>query len=228
MGKKGFFCFFILIATAALCCFGLTGCSKSELDKYSSKVSELREYLYAGENDDYKVTAISGVREEPYELNGISCAKRNFTVITVTPKSFAPNKTYKYTATVNGATYQGDLMPHPFAQSLSVDIPTVASSGFELTVSCDGDRTLKLENAIKGDNIGAQKAFGIALNKLKAELKKFKVKGKLNAEIYVRIMENPIDGSGGNFWYVSFVSEDRSTVAVLLRAETGEVAAIRV
>ena len=94
MGKKRLL---FGLAVVVLCCFCLVGCGKSELDKYSSKISELREYLYSAANDDYRVTAISGVREDPYELNGLSCTKREFTVITVTPKTFAPNKTYKYT-----------------------------------------------------------------------------------------------------------------------------------
>ena len=63
---------------------------------------------------------------------------------------------------------------------------------------------------------------------MKNEIKRFKHKGKLDCEIYVRLMENPIDGSGGYFWYVAFVGEDKNTVAVLLRGDTGAVGAVRV
>ena len=119
-------------------------------------------------------------------------------------------------------------MPHPFAQSLSVDIPATATGDFTVTVFGGGEQTFELKNSVQGEIISAEKAFDIALDKLKNELKKFRSKGKLHAEIYVRLMENPIDGNGGYFWYVSFVGEDKVTVAVLLRGDTGAVAATRI
>ena len=84
-----------------------------------------------------------------------------------------------------------------------------------------------MQSVVTGDNIGAEKALTIALDKLKNELKRFRSKGKLHAEIYVRLMENPIDGNGGYFWYVAFVGADKDTVAVLLKSDTGAVSATR-
>lgn len=218
------------IISAILMCavLGMSGCGKTQLSKYGENISELREHLFAAESAEYKITAISGVREDPYELNGVSGAKRDFTVITVTPAVFAPDKTYRYTATIGDSTFEGSLMPHPFAQSLSVDIPMAATEDFSVTVGCGEEQTFELKNSVPGDLISAEKAFGIALEKLKNEIKRFKTKNKLNAEIYVRLMENPIDGNGGYFWYVSFVGEDKTTVAVLLKGETGEVSAVRI
>lgn len=219
--------FFVLIVGAALCA-ALCGCGNSNLHKYENNISELREYLFAAENADYKITAISGVRENPYVLDGVSQQKQDFTVITVTPTVFAPEKTYRYRMTVGDATYEGDLLPHPFAQSLSVDVPVATTSEFALTVSDGAEQNFAMQSAVSGELIGAEKAFTIALDKLKNEIKRFRNKGKLNAEIYVRLLENPIDGSGGYYWYVAFVGEEKETVAILLRGDTGAVSAIRV
>ena len=213
----------LLVALGAFC-----GCASSQLEKNMDNVSELREHLFAAESADYKLTAISGIREEPYELDGVSSSKRDFTVLTVTPVVFSADKTYRYKTEINGTTYEGDLLPHPFAQSLSADIPATATSDFAVTIICGGEQSFELKNLVQGELIGAEKAFDIALDKLKNELKKFRSKGKLHAEIYVRLMENPIDGNGGYFWYVSFVGEDKVTVAVLLRGDTGAVAATRI
>ncbi len=215
----------VMLLTVTLLLFG---CGKSNLEKYEASISELREYLFAAENTDYKITAISGVRENPYEMNGICAARQDFTVITVTPASFAPDATYRYRTEIDGAVYEGDLLPHPFAQSLSVDIPAACKSDFTLTVTCGSEQTFAMQSAVTGDLISAEKAFTIALEKLKGELKRFRVKNKLQAEIYVRLMENPIDGSGGYFWYVAFVGEEKEIVAVLLRGDTGAVSALRV
>lgn len=215
------------LLTALLCWQLLCGCASSQLRAYANNISELRDHLFAAESADYAVTAISGRREDPYETDGVSKSKRDFTVITVTPAHFSPATAYRYRAEIGGTTYEGDLLPHPFAQSLSADVPAAAKENFSVCIFADGEQTLELESAPVGDNIGAEKALTIALEKLKGELKRFRSKGKLHAEIYVRLMENPIDGNGGYFWYVSFVGEEKDTVAILLKSDTGAVSATR-
>lgn len=205
-----------------------TGCGEGNLEKYADRISELRENLFAAENAEYKVTAISGRREDPYELDGVSRGKCDFTVVTVTPVSFSAAEHYRYRAEIDGNAYEGDLLPHPFAQSLSVDIPAAARGSFTLTVTGASEQTFEMKNIVTGELISAEKALTIALDKMKNELKKFGSRRKPDCEIYVRLMENPIDGSGGFFWYVAFVGKDKATVAVLLRGDTGAVGAVRV
>ncbi len=224
-GKR--LCLFLAIAALLICYGAVSACGGSNLHKYADSISELREHLFAAETADYKITAISGTREDPYVLDGASNGKRDFTVLTVTPAAFAADKTYRYRAEINGTVYEGDLFPHPFAPSLSVDIPAAATQSFSVTVSDGAEQDLTLQSVVTGDNIGAEKALTIALDKLKNELKRFRSKGKLHAEIYVRLMENPIDGNGGYFWYVAFVGADKDTVAVLLKSDTGAVSATR-
>lgn len=218
----------LVFAVVAFCCALVCGCGESKLSKYDDNISELRERIFAAEDTDYKITAISGRREDPYEMNGVSGQKRDFTVITVTPTTFSPDKNYRYRAEIGESAYEGDLLPHPFARSLSADIPCEASGEFSLTITCGADSSFCVKPAETGELITCEKAFSIALDKLDSELKRFRSKGKLNAEIYVRLVENPIDGSGGYFWYVAFVGEGKETVAVLLKGDTGAVSALRV
>lgn len=218
----------VVFAALLLVWQSFCGCSGSNLDKYAESISELREHLFAAESAEYKITAISGIREDPYALDGESKDKREFTVLTVTPAHFAADSTYRYRVQIGEQTFEGDLMPHPFARSLSADIPVAAKEAFSVCVACNGEQTLELADAPVGDNIGAEKALTIALDKLKNELKRFRSKGKLHAEIYVRLMENPIDGNGGYFWYVAFVGENKDTVAILLKSDTGAVSATRI
>lgn len=225
-GKKLRIC--VVFAALLLVVQAVCGCGGSNLNKYAENISELRDRLFAAESAEYKVSAISGTREDPYVLDGESKSKRAFTVLTVTPAHFASDKTYRYRVQIGEQSFEGDLMPHPFAKSLSVDIPAAAKDAFSVCIICDGEQTLELANAPVGDNIGAEKALAIALDKLKNELKRFRSKGKLHAEIYVRLMENPIDGNGGYFWYVAFVGKNKETVAILLKSDTGAVSATRI
>ena len=207
--------------------FTCTACAKGNIEKYSGSIAELRERLYAADGDGFKVRAIAGVRENPYEIDGVVGEKREFTVITVTPEVYRPDISYRYRVTLGEQSFEGDMLPHPFAQSVSADIPAAAREDFTFTLIGDGERSFEMVDPVAGGVISSEKAFTIALSKLKPELKRFREKGKLKAEIYVRLVENPIDGSGGYYWYVSFVGSGRDTVAVLLRGETGEVGAIR-
>ncbi len=229
MTEKKSFCVKLCVLLASVLFVAmLSGCGNSNLEKYADDISELRENLFAAENADYKITAISGKREDPYEMDGVSAGKRDFTVITVTPAVFSAAKSYRYRTEIGGTVYEGDLLPHPFAQSLSVDIPATVQSDFTLTVFDGGEHAFEMKSAVTGEIISAEKAFTIALDKLKNELKRFRGKGSPDPEIYIRLVENPIDGSGGYFWYVAFVGENKNTVAVLLRADTGAVSAVRV
>ncbi len=218
----------LLLAAAVLSYILFCGCGSS-LEKYDYGISEIRDNLFAAENADYKITAVSGKREDPYIFDGVSNDKRDFTVITVTPESFASDLSYRYKAEIDGAVYEGDLLPHPFNASLSVDIPVAAKANFTLSVIAgSGEQTFEMKNSVDGELISAEKAFKIALGKMKDDIKQFRERGKFNCEIYVRLMPNPIDGSGGYFWYVAFMSADKRTVAVLLRGDTGAVAAVKV
>lgn len=216
---------FILCSISVLCLFSC----KDSVKKYNANISELRTNMYAAENESMKASAITGRRENPYLLDGQSNEKLDFTVITVTPTSYVASNKYTYSVTLDGKEYKGEFLPHPFAPSLSTDIPlkTVANE-IDIIVDCSGTaQTLKLISKISADTISADKALTIALNKLKPQLKEFQVSGKLNAEIYVRLTDNPIDATGGYFWYVAFINETQTTYAVLLNSTTGEVAAIK-
>lgn len=213
---------FILVACLLLC-----GCGGGNLKKYEANISEIREHLFAAASAEYTVSAVAGVREDPYETDGKSGAKRAFTVVTVIPASYPAGQTLRYRAASGEQSFEGDLLPHPFAPQFSVDLPFTATDAFSFTVIGKEESTFTLERVVTGDAIGAEKALTIALDKLKKDLSRFKSKGKLHAEIYVRLIENTTSGVGGYFWYVAFANTADS-IAVLLYADTGAVAATRV
>ena len=75
--------------------------------------------------------------------------------------------------------------------------------------------------------IGAEEALEIAEIRLKDRIKEHTSGGTLNAEIYIRFLENPISSEGGYYWYVAFVPDKYEVYAVLIDPITREIAAVR-
>ncbi len=195
------------------------GC-KSQLDKNMQNVSEYRDTLYLASGNNFSVQVISGIKETPYEINGISEDKRNFTVITVTPKDFISGGTYRYKLSYSNRDIEGELIQHPFAESFSVDVGEKVSGDITLEVSGEGaSENFELKNVIPANKISTDKAYDIAIKKLKVIPKK--------GESYLRIVSNPIDDEGGYFYYVAFADGNGNIKAVLLDILDGSVRAIR-
>lgn len=209
-------------ATALAVMFFACAC-KSTVQKYDAKISELRSGVYAAESAQAKITAITGRRETPYILNGVSEAKEAYTVVTMVPAAFISGATYKYKLTCGDKTYEGEMMQHPFAESFSADIKEAVDGVLSLSVVGEGiDLALTLESVVPPSSVSADKALEVALSRLKKSLK-----DKSDYEIYLRLTLNPVDDSGGYYWYVSFVDVDSEVCAVLIDSVTCEIRAIR-
>jgi len=76
--------------------------------------------------------------------------------------------------------------------------------------------------SVKKDGfISANKAFDIALDRLKSTIKQLE-----KYEIYIRFTKNPVNEEDGYFWYVAFV-DGENTYAVLINPETAEIVACK-
>ena len=224
---KRFFSF-LSIGLVFLLCFSLVGC-KTEMEKRESNISELRSAVYVGGNDTMTVTAITGKREEPYVIDGHCSGVRDFTVIKIEPKQFDAGRVYSYAADLDGTQYTGQFVRHPFGKSFSADIEAVCTqSSITVTVSTDGaEEEFVLNSVVTEDMISAEKALEIASARLKKEIASLTSGGELCAEIYVRLMANPIDNSGEYMWYIAYVGEGQTTYAALINPRTMEIVAVR-
>ena len=95
-------------------------------------------------------------------------------------------------------------------------------------MTCDGyAENFELMSVRTEEMIDAAAALEIAEIRLKDRIKEHTVSGELNAEIYIRFLENPISSEGGYYWYVAFVPEKYEVYAVLIDPLTREIAAVR-
>ncbi|MDR2201632.1 MAG: hypothetical protein LBP26_02545 [Clostridiales bacterium] len=212
---------------AAAVFLSVAGC-KTELEKNESNISELRTNVYAGGDAAMRVTAITGRRENPYVLDGHCGQTRDFTVITIEPTEFDYDKIYSYKLTVGDTEYTGELARHPFGRTFSADIEAKAD-GDTLTCSVTdngAESQFVLTSVRTPEMIDENKAIEIAAARLKKPIASLTGGGRLNAEIYIRLMANPIDNSGGYYWYVAYVNES-AIYAVLIEPVSMEILAVR-
>lgn len=212
--KRSIFVVMSLILSAVM----LTACSGG-LSR-NKNVSEYRDNIFVGSSEHFTVEAMTGFREAPFEIDGISGDKCDFCLVTVKPKDFDPTAEYTYKLTYDGSEYEGEFVKHPFESTYSFEIP-VRIEGDGISVEISGE-TAELTSVKTELYITPEKAFEIAKKRL-SDSEVYRGKN----EIYVRLISNPVNASGGYFWYVAFVSEEKETAAVLIEPETMEIVAVR-
>lgn len=217
----------LIVCIFAFAAMLLCGCD-SLLEKRSAIISELRDVVMCASGKAWNVELISGTREEPFDIDGISGEKTNFTVVTLTPES-DENAEYSYELRYGESVYRGEFSQHPFKNTFSFEIPLRVEGSAALAVmSSTGEaETFALCEVCGEDEISATVALEIAEIRLKDSIRSFSVGGKPNCEIFLRYIKNPINGDGGYYWYVAFVPERYVVYAVLIDPVTKEVVAVR-
>lgn len=214
----------LLICSVAAAVVLFSGCGGSNLDKYRGSISDYRFAALRVADDRYTLDVISGVRETPYVLDGVSATdKTDYTVFTLKPRGdYASGaETVSLVATIGGTRYDLLLAAHPFKGTFSAEVGAALgeSECAELAMSLNGEDVAA--TACAPDAISGEYALTIALDAAADSLK-----GRKEYEIYLRLTENTITAAGGWYWYASFADADES-VSVLMNASDGEIAAFR-
>jgi hypothetical protein len=200
--KKRIIIVLSIVITAAVL---FSACSKTIANDAS--LSELRDNIFVGENDTYKVNIVSGIRENPFEIDGVSQKdKVYFTIITVTPKEKNPIAEYSFSTTISDTEYNGKLNKHPFNDTYSIEINTEPkASSIDVSITLGEESSIVTASSVKTEDfITADKAFEIAKKALSQKIKD----KKADYEIFIRLIENPNNPENGYFWYVAFIYQD--------------------
>lgn len=210
-----------------LCCFFLFGCAKP-IEKREPNISELRDEVMVAQSDRMKITLMSGVRENPFVIDGAAGEKQPFTVVTVTPSGFNDGASFNYELYIGDVKYGGKFSKHPFKNTWSFELAERVGGTAAITVTSDGyAENFELKSVKTEEMIGADYALEIAEIRLKNRIKEMTDGGNLNAELYIRFLENPISSDGGYYWYVAFVPDKYVVYAVLIDPVTKEIVAVR-
>ena len=233
MKKIKRFRFFVITAVLAgllaASIVGVTGCGGgTSMERLGHLISELRENVFVGESDNFSVNIITGLREDPFLMDGNAAIARDFTLITLTPKNVTDGN-YAFEVNIGGTQFKGEFIAHPFAQTFSAELDIRANvSEIALTVTGnDGNEPIMATSVVTDPMISVEQALEVAENKLRNSLEVFKTGGVLQAEIFIRLIANPIDQSGGYHWYVAFIGQNQTIFAALICSISMQVLAVR-
>lgn len=202
---------FVILSLTALCAALLCGCSKGDM----KNVSERRSAFFTAEDEALTVTAVSGVREMPYTVDGVAGQLKPYTLITLIPKTFDVDAVYTYSAVTANGSYGGTFTVHPFAASFSAEFDAETSSGFSVTVTCCvQSKEYALSSLVTEDMLTFEKAIDVAQTELRPS-------GEY--EIRARLIRNPL--GEGLCWHVAYYSADGDMKGVLLDPVSAKVLA---
>lgn len=181
----------------------LSGCEKERKD-----ISELRTDYYCANDDNYTLTAVSGVREEEYVADGVVGELREYTLFTVVPEVFDVDAIITYTVVIDNSSFGGNMIVHPFAGSFSAEIDKRVVGGELFVKLAVGGQAYEytLHSQVGEKMISAYDALELAESRLA-------VTGEY--EVRVKLIKNPIDGDG-LCWHVEFIFDKDNDCGILI------------
>lgn len=216
----------VAVFLAAVLCIGFAGCADSEDKAIENAISEIRTDSYRGKGEIFSVTLSTGKREQPYAADGVSNDLVEFAVLTVTPKNSMGGE-FSYSFSVNGKDYSGVFSETPYGISYAVDLKETLPSVREITVNINADTAseqIVLTNVLTENSISAEDALEKAKTEFADVLDGLISNGKLNAEIYIKLLNDRSNHDSKYYWYVAIVNKE-AYYAVVINPETGEIVA---
>ncbi|HCH73875.1 MAG TPA: hypothetical protein DEV87_01670 [Clostridiales bacterium] len=212
--------FFTVISSLIIAFAALTGASCGKPDPFINSVTELRQNVYEGVSDNYKLKAAYGYEdneknERVYRLTFLLCDKTSSA------------GTYTLTFNSGELSFTEDFKYSPVTGTLktSVAIENFTDNEFNVTVSTGGAaETVTLKSLVTGGAMDYKTALTY-LKKSQPELialyndENGDFSGKVTARILVK-NEKP-------YWYVGLKNESGALKALLVDGLTGEVLAVR-
>lgn len=214
--------YFLPLFAMVLILFGVSGCNQG-VSLLKNQVSDIRYDYYEGETANWYFSFSSGLREEPYVLDGFSKSKVEFGIITISPKKGTVYKGLSYTVNIDGVEYSGDFERSPFNETFAGDIEKRAASGAEIfvTISDGGSTEIANLTCVTADfAIDSNDALELALAEAESELEVFCKKGSV--EVYVKIVADISHTLADKFWIVLFLSESGEEISIIINPMTGK------
>lgn len=200
----------VIAAVAAM--FNFVGCGKAEGDK---NVSQIRYDILSAETDNYVITAYAESREVPLKADGISGERSNEIIVKICSLS-ALSGTYSISLTIDDKEYTAT--PEQRADNiLKADVPVESLPGGSFVMKITGEKSAEAE--LKSVLPGGFAEYTVPLETVKKEIKTVE-KEKDSYEYFVRV----ICENGEAFWYVGYITEDK-TYSYLLDASGTEIIA---
>ncbi|MDD3862399.1 MAG: hypothetical protein PHV79_00885 [Clostridia bacterium] len=211
----------LLIGTSCV-----AGCGYNIKDEMINNLSDIRYNLFEAKTLDLRVTLMCGLREEPYDYNGVSNAKVEFGVISVHFSNLAERETYDFNLKVNDKEFSGELEKNPYNHNFMADIESLVNDDAQIYLSIESiENELMLVCINKNWQIQYQDALEIATVQLEEEAKKFFQKRKFAAECYLKILYDENSDLDTYLWYFGIEGQDKKRISLVIDVHSGDILA---
>ena len=219
----------LIILSIVLCGIMFVGCgnAKNEIN-FNNHLIEVRNNLFAGEDDTFFATICTGQREKEYALDGVVNELVPFGIITVArlDNEMLHNDEYQFTLTINGENITGVLEKSPYDNTYSADIEQTIPNDAEISLSMtidSADFNQTLANVSDTFSVSKDHAITIACDELKQSVKNLsKEKGEYS-EAFIKILKDYSGESNRYYWYVGIISPEGQTSGILIDAMSGDI-----
>ena len=214
---------FYMLAIVFVVPFIFCSCGQNIHQKCKNNLADLRYNYFEAETENWAVSLTSGMRESPYNIDGISSDLVEFTIVTIVPKTSKINIGYAYQVDINEESFEGQFEKSPYDDSYAVDLGVKVEDEDEIYVYInDGQSSevAKLECISKNFQLTAEDALFLAVDNATTEIN---TNLKNNFEVYVKIITDVNKQFNDKFWYVLFVDEEDNEITVILDPNSGEI-----
>ena len=215
---------FVIVAVSAM--FLLTGCGYDIKYEMLNSMSDVRYNLFEAKTESMKVTLMCGMREEPYEYNGVSNQKCEFGVITVYFTELQEAEEIEFTLQAGDIEYTSALERNPFHHNYMTDIEALIDDEANVYLTIDGiGSEMILVCVSKNWGVQYQNALEIATEHFEIDAKQFFNNRKFNAECYLKIIYDENSDLETYLWYFGIVGTDNNRLSLVVDVNSGQILA---
>lgn len=202
----------------------MTACEKQvDLSPY---VSELRQAVYYGESQSYKLTAHYGYKESPYALDGKVMPKK-YSLCFFLDNVLTDSAEYSVGFVLDGTTYSSAFNLCPPKDKFMAVVPIENFNESSITVQIvKGDKReeVELKSKTPEGTISYQDALRSLYKKQKGLVDKYcDETGNFKGEIHLRLIVK----NEKSYWYIGLTNSPKNLKALLINGSTGDVLAVR-
>lgn len=208
--------------------FGISGCGVTIKDKVWNNISELREFVVYGKDDNMSITLMCGRREVDYKYDGFSTNLIPFGVITVKHNDSTNIKEGRYVLYVGTEKFEGLFEKNPYDSSFVSDIGKVVDKNNNISIDVyfnDIKTSMKLNSVDDDWDIETKDLVNILIKNRLKELKSLVINGEFQGEIFFKIIDDYDNFVSDFYYYISVIGRKDEKLSMLVSPLTGEILA---
>lgn len=202
----------------------LVGCGKGNIKSdVVNNMADIRYNLFVGQAENISANLMCGMRENPYQADGIAKKTVQFGVITVTLKN-RPTESVHYSLVAGKQSFAGVLEENPYNHTFMVDIEKIidGEEGVYLTVEGVASN-MQLMPISKDWAVQYDKALELGISALEEDIKSMYHKRKFKAECFLKIILDQNAINNPYYWCFGVTGEDGKKAVVIFDVESGEI-----